>query len=165
MNEPRASRRLDSTGFRGAAARRWLGLGVMSGALLAGCAGTTSPPAKPGLGPDSPVPASEPRAELGLRLDLEPLRDCEERFDLALYENRAVELVAWDEHHDRCERRRAVIRYLSRLTNDEAIFEAARGLALRAEREPGASPAPGASSTASAATRAAPSANAERGRP
>jgi hypothetical protein len=86
-----------------------------------GCAATG--PAELGAGvPDQPVPASEPRAELRLTVDLPATRECEESLDLELYRNRGVELVAWDERHGWCEGRRIVVRYLSRqLTAGQAL--------------------------------------------
>ena len=113
----------------------WLACAGLSSALALGCGASGPSLARPESS-DQPVPPDEPRAELALRLDLEPTGDCEERFDLALYENRAVEMVAWDAHHERCEGRIAVIRYLSRHIDAEGVLEAVRALVLRSERLP-----------------------------
>ena len=48
-----------------------------------------------------------------MRVDLVFSGDCEEAFDLALYQNRAVELIAWDDQPDSCDNRLVTIRYLS----------------------------------------------------
>jgi hypothetical protein len=128
--------------------------------LLLGCAGSGPSPARPESS-DQPVSPDEPRAELGLRLDLEPAGDCEERFDLALYENRAVELVAWDTRHERCEGRTARIRYLSRHIDAEGVLVAVRALVLRVERLPPAgksSHVPAVSPAATAPSASAPAA-------
>ena len=93
---------------------------------LAGCDPGKAP--KSAADHDRPVPASEPRAELSLELDLEPASDCEERFDLALYRDRRVDLVAWDDG-DGCTRRAVRIRYLSAKVSRDELFAAVKGLA------------------------------------
>src|SRR5690606_16426778 len=98
---------------------------------------------------DRPVPAGEPRAELGLELDLEPASDCEERFDLALYRDRRVDLVAWD-GGDGCTRRTVRIRYLSAQMTQAELEEAVKELA-RAVRP--AAPTSDTSGTGSSAPR------------
>lgn len=101
---------------------RWV-LPVATSFLLA--CGTTS--LKPPPPPDRPVPASEPRDEVSARVDLKQARDCEEAFDLALYKDRAIELIAWDEHVGTCQNRHVEITYLSRkITRDEVIQTARR---------------------------------------
>jgi len=97
-----------------------LGLAILL-ALASGCNGAQGArPATPDH--DRPVPATEPRAELALTLDLEPLQDCEERFDLALYQDRRIDLVQWDGAKGACIGRRVTIRYLSaKLDRDELI--------------------------------------------
>ena len=90
-----------------------------------GCAATGPAELGPGV-PDQPVPASEPRAELRLTVDLPAARECEESLDLELYRNRGVELVAWDERHGWCEGRRIVVRYLSRQLTAEQALELVR---------------------------------------
>jgi hypothetical protein len=88
---------------------------------LAGCAAA-------GRGPDAPVPASEPRESVRLSVDLARDQRCEEAFDLALYENRAVELVAWDGSSG-CRGRTVTIRYLAREASRDDIVRAAAALA------------------------------------
>ena len=88
-------------------------LGVALLTLAVGC-GSSATTSAPGQLPDQPVPPGEPRAELHLEVDLRPAQDCEEVFDLALYENRGVELIAWDDAKGTCEGRRITVRYLSR---------------------------------------------------
>jgi hypothetical protein len=99
---------------------------------VAGCG------AAPNLGPmhDEPVPAGEPRAELRLRVELEPAQDCEEAFDLALYRNRAVDLVQWDTRAGACSGRVVKIRYLSRKITSDRLLAAARLLAVKADPIP-----------------------------
>jgi hypothetical protein len=79
---------------------------------------------------DRPVPPNEPRAELSLVLDLEPTQDCEERFDLALYQDRGVDLVRWDKGGSRCIGRNVTIVYLSAKLDKEALLAQVRKLAL-----------------------------------
>ena len=82
---------------------------------------------KPPQPPDQPIPASEPRDEVSARIDLHRSHDCEEAFDLAVYQNRAIELIAWDEHVGTCQDRHVDITYLSRkITRDEVIQTARR---------------------------------------
>ena len=100
-----------------------LSLAALLGTL--GCAATGAAELGPGV-PDQPVPASEPRAELRLTVDLAASRECEEALDLELYRNRGVDLVAWDERHGSCEGRRIVVRYLSRQLTAEQALELVR---------------------------------------
>jgi hypothetical protein len=100
-------------------------------ALAAGCNGVqAAPPITPDH--DRPVPASEPRAEVTLVLDLEPAQGCEERFDLALYQDRRIDLVQWDEAKDACTGRRVTIRYLSAKLDRQELIQLVRKLARRA---------------------------------
>jgi hypothetical protein len=102
---------------------------VMVAALFAlGACDRGGAAAKSAADHDRPVPASEPREELALELDLEAASDCEERFDLALYQDRRVDLVAWDDG-DGCMRRAVVIRYLSGKMGREELLEAVKDLA------------------------------------
>jgi hypothetical protein len=94
---------------------------------------------------DRPPPASEPRAELGLELDLAPASDCEERFDLALYQDRRVDLVRWDENHGACAARLVSIRYLSAKLSEAELLTKVKELARRAApapKGPAQAPAP-----------------------
>lgn len=77
---------------------------------------------------DTPVPAAEPRATLRVTVDLEAAGDCDERFDLALYEDRAVELVTWDAGQG-CVGRLVEIRYLSRRLPEDDLQKRVRVLA------------------------------------
>jgi len=107
---------------------------VMLGMLATACgsAGLTQLPP-----PDQPVPASEPRAELSARVDLTPARDCEEAFDLAVYEQRAIELVAWDDRVGTCHDRAIDIRYLSRKISRDKVIQTVRSHAERVTVVPG----------------------------
>ncbi len=71
---------------------------------------------------DEPVAPDEPRAVLELRLDLPKTATCEEAFDLALYDNRAVDRIDWEGSPQKCAGRRARIRYLpKRIARDELL--------------------------------------------
>lgn len=115
---------------RGETKRRSQGTGaVWALLLLAGCSRTVAP-ATPTH--DAPVATAEPRAELRLALELAPSPDCEERFDLALYTEPGVELVAWDAHEGRCEARVATVRYYPRQLEREALLARVRELTVTA---------------------------------
>jgi hypothetical protein len=115
-------------------ARLWLSRiapGLIALSLIA-CGGA-APIAKPAAPEhDRPVAASEPRAELQLELELHPSHDCEERFDLALYANRGVHRIAWNEARNPCRERRAQIVYLSKLLREKQLLELVRKLARSA---------------------------------
>ncbi len=81
---------------------------------------------------DTPVPDSEPRAELRLKVTLAAAQDCEERFDLQLYQDRSVDLILWDDSSGECEGRRVTIRYLSDKTTADKVLQSAQELALEA---------------------------------
>lgn len=92
-------------------------------AVAAGCEpAITTPAASPG-DYDRPVPASEPRKNVGLTVDLQPASDCEERFDLAVYEERGVELIAWDDNSGACIARQVNIRYLTQALDEATLLE------------------------------------------
>ena len=118
--------------------------------LAVGC-GSAATTSAPGQLPDQPVPPDEPRAELHLEVDLHPAQDCEEVFDLALYEDRGVELIAWDDAKGTCEGRRITLRYLSRKLDANGVQALVRehAASVRAAQPP-APPA------ASSPTRPAP---------
>jgi len=105
------------------------GLAIAACGLLAAACGTTS--LKQAPPPDQPVPASEPRTEIAARVDLTPSRDCEEAFDLAVYQNRAIELIAWDERTGTCDGRRIDVRYLSRKIDRDGVVRTIRRHAER----------------------------------
>jgi hypothetical protein len=89
-----------------------------------GCAAAEHPP-------DAPVPASEPRAVLRLQVDLSRAQDCEEAFDLGLYRDRAVEVIAWEGPGGRCDGRTVTIRYLSGKASRDHVLRAAAALAAK----------------------------------
>ena len=81
--------------------------------------------------PDAPVPASEPRAVVRLHVDLVRAQDCEEAFDLALYQSRAVELVAWDAGAGGCADRTVTIRYFPRQASRGDVVRSAVSVAAK----------------------------------
>ncbi len=90
---------------------------LVSVVLLAGACSAAAPP------PEVAVPASEPREVLRFEVDLRRGQRCEEAFDLALYQDRGIELIEWDKG-PRCEGRVVAVRYLPRRTTPENIFRA-----------------------------------------
>ncbi len=103
--------------------------------LVAACG--TAPGQPPAVGGhDTPVPAGETREELGLVVDLENTSSCEEKFDLTLYENRAIDLVEWDDAEG-CAGRVIVIRYLPSRAGRADVLKAVRDSSVRVqERKP-----------------------------
>lgn len=94
------------------------GLGCALFALMTvACAAT---PQARGPGPDAPVPASEPRGTVRYELDLEPGQGCEREFDLALYEDRRIDLLEWDDR-DGCRERRLSVRYFERKISKQQV--------------------------------------------
>jgi hypothetical protein len=79
---------------------------------------------------DDPVPASEPRETLKLRLDLPKSASCEEAFDLALYQDRGVDIVEWGGPPTKCAGRTVVIRYLPKRTTRAQLLERVKKLAV-----------------------------------
>jgi hypothetical protein len=106
--------------------------------VLAACGGAM--PAPSGAH-DVPVAAAEPRAELRLVVDLEARQGCEEAFDLAFYEDRAIDLVAWDARAGSCSGRAVTIRYLPRRRAEADVLARVRALATRVAPLP-ATPTP-----------------------
>jgi hypothetical protein len=102
--------------------------------LAQGCARANAADAR--TGHDEPVPANEPRAELRLTLDLPRTSTCEEDFDLALYRDRAVDLIEWGSAEPGCSGRRVKIRYLSRRIERTALVSRVQGLASKVRVEP-----------------------------
>jgi len=102
--------------------------GVM---LLAGCSVSHVGPAF-----DIPIPAGEVRDSLELKLTLEPRQDCEESFDLALYQHRGIELIRWDRPQGpgRCEGRRATIRYIPARIQRAQVIRLCRTAARQVEQ-------------------------------
>lgn len=100
--------------------------------LLVGCAGAApNTPATADF--DRPVPAGEPRGKVALVLDLPGASDCEERFDLSIYQDRRIELVAWDDSGG-CLERRVEIRYLTADLDEPALLEIVRTHAKRVKK-------------------------------
>jgi hypothetical protein len=71
-----------------------------------------------------------------LIVDLRPGPKCEEEFDLALYSNRAVDLVQWDDRHGSCHARRIRVRYLSRRIDEQQLLRSVEQIAQRAAVTP-----------------------------
>ncbi len=96
------------------------------------CAGRGAPPGHP----DEPVPASEPRAELTVRVELPATQGCFETFDLAVYADRGIELLAWaPAARSRCDRA-LTVRYLPRRLERARVLERLRAHATRVEEMP-----------------------------
>lgn len=87
-------------------------------------------------GHDEPVPASEPRAELALKLDLPRTSTCEEDFDLALYRHTGVDFIAWTRAESGCSGRSVKIRYLPRRLERAELLVRVERLASRVQVEP-----------------------------
>ena len=87
-------------------------------------------------GHDRPVPASEPRAEVALKLDLPRTSSCEEDFDLALYADPGVDFIAWARAESGCSGRSVRIRYLPRRLEREALLARVERLASKVQVEP-----------------------------
>ncbi len=97
-------------------------------ALLAGaCSPSVTAP------PEPPPSASEPRQVLRMEVDLARGQRCEEAFDLALYQDRGIELIEWDQGH-RCEGRIISVRYLPRRTTPANIFRAVQEAGAKVTR-------------------------------
>jgi hypothetical protein len=99
---------------------------LLTVALGTGCAAQTPEP-------DVPAPASEPRARLGIEVDLPRAQRCEEAFDLALYQDHGIELIAWDDG-SRCEGRKLTVRYLPGRTTPDAILRAVQATGAKVLR-------------------------------
>jgi hypothetical protein len=103
-------------------------LGLAQGCARAGAA--------PRTGHDQPVPASEPRAEVALALDLPRTSSCEEDFDLALYAHPGVDFIAWTRAESGCSGRSVKIRYLPRRIERAALLAEVERLASKVQIEP-----------------------------
>lgn len=111
---------------------------VVALALVAACGGEL-PPAVTG-GHDVPVAASEPRAQVKVVLALVPRIGCDEAFDLALYENRGVELVTWASPRPpsgSCRELRATVRYLPKQITRAELVRRVQQLSLSVKVEEG----------------------------
>lgn len=140
MHDPTLEREAPKRHFRRAAS---LALATLA---LAACGPTPLASAPPRF--DTPVPADEPRAELRLDVELASIASCEESFDLALYADRGIELVAWEPPAGACGRRALTIRYLSRRTTADRVLAAAKKAAVSAAVAPAAPLPPPASPSA-----------------
>ena len=114
---------------------------VLAAVLLFGafctqaCGG--SAPALPPAEPDKPVPASVARQTVQLTIDLERSANCEEDFDLAIYENRGVELVQWDEPAlgSECSSRHISIKFLPERLPRAELMQLVRELSTNVSEE------------------------------
>jgi hypothetical protein len=112
---------------------RWLAPTLLAAVTLCAC-GERPSARSPSW--DTPIPASEPRAELKLKLDLEPVSDCDERFDLSLYEERGVELLSWDElslERHSCSERRVTVRYVPGRVTRAALLARVQKISRKVE--------------------------------
>jgi hypothetical protein len=82
---------------------------------------------------DEPVSPDEPRAVLTVKLDLPKSASCEESFDLALYENRAIDRIEWEGPVGKCAGRQARIRYLSKRIGRDDLIKTVQKHATKAE--------------------------------
>lgn len=103
--------------------------------LVSLCACGSPSPTVFGPQHDMPAAKDEPRAEMHLRLDLPMESACEERFDLALYENTAVELIQWEQGKG-CAGRSVRIRYLPKRIRAGSLLEEVRAHATAAQELP-----------------------------
>ena len=108
--------------------RSWLGL-VAALTLCGGCATTKT--AQAAADHDRPVPPDVPRNEVRLTVDLEPAQDCEERFDLALYRDRGIDLITWDDGVGSCVGRTVTIRFLPNAIDRQQVLDKVKGLTRR----------------------------------
>jgi hypothetical protein len=113
-------------------------LAVRSGVLLllalAGCGGANAQASW-----DTPIPAGEKRATLKVVVDLEPVSDCDERFDLGMYEDRGVEMITWAEAgvSRGCTGRRATVRYVPGRIGRDALLERMKTFAKKVSVQEG----------------------------
>jgi hypothetical protein len=112
----------------GGAMRCAVGTIVLMGLLATACGSANVAQRPP---PDLPVPASEPRERVAARVDMVPSRDCEEAFDLALYANRAIELIAWDSRVGTCADRHVSIQFFPRKISRSQVVDAVNQRATR----------------------------------
>jgi hypothetical protein len=80
---------------------------------------------------DVPVAAEEPRELVKLELDLPKTASCEEAFDLALYTERGVDRIDWNDSVHPCSARLVTIRYLPQRIDRQRLLERVKKLALR----------------------------------
>lgn len=87
---------------------------------------------------DFPSPASEPRETTRVLIDLKKTGSCTEAFDLAVYQNRNIEMVAWQAegasgpgNGPDCEHRIAEVRFLSGKISKADVLSWLRAHAIR----------------------------------
>lgn len=103
---------------------------AIGAASIAACNGGWSGPDS-----DAPVPVSAPRAEIALVVTLAHEQGCEERFALALYEDRAIDLVTWDDRRGACGERTIVVRWLANEAREDRVIGLVKRHALAVERK------------------------------
>jgi len=110
---------------------------VLALTLLSGCGGPPGPQAEhpSPSSRDVPVPASVQRARVGLLLSLPPAADCEEQFDLKLYEDRGVDLIDWDDHPGCIDRGVDITYFPERLARPQ-LMQRVKDLATVVETSP-----------------------------
>lgn len=103
---------------------RWVYVALFLGFSLAiGCSSNSKHVAN---SYDRPIPSSEPREELKLILDLETSTNCEEQFDIAMYQDLGVELIQWNEPKEGCLQRQVTVRFLTTRISREALIQRIR---------------------------------------
>ena len=86
---------------------------------------------------DVPSPANEPRETTRVLIDLKKTGSCTEAFDLAVYQNRNIEMIAWQSEGNEkgngpdCEQRIAEVRFLSRHISKTDVLSLLRANAIR----------------------------------
>jgi hypothetical protein len=111
-------------------AAMWRTRGLVAAvALLAATGCTGSAAAQTAADFDRPVAADKPRAELSIRVDLAPAQSCEESFDLALYQDRRIELIEWDDQIGECSGRAIRVRYMSDELKQDELMKKVKELA------------------------------------
>ncbi len=103
--------------------------------LAVACGGARESAAPPWIAEAPPGP-DEPRAELVVRVDLEPSATCEEALDAILYRTRGVDLARWDAGGSRCRERTLRLRWLPRRTSEDAILGVLRKNTRSVEKGP-----------------------------
>src|SRR3954453_10932670 len=81
-------------------------------------------------GYDQPAPAALSRASLVLDVDLAARLACDEAFDIALYQDLGVELVAWAPGARTCGGRRVTVKYLPSRIRRATLLERIEHLAI-----------------------------------
>lgn len=95
-------------------------------------------------GSDLPVPHTEARETISVQLDLPKTASCTEQFDLAVYANRAIEMIEWTTPEGSppgadgpdCEQRIVHVRFLSRKTSKAEVMALLRANATRVADAP-----------------------------